>query len=70
MDAKQTNDRVDRTAFSVVPLTEATNARDYWHGQSPEARLQHLLKLRKVNYGPAASGRLQRILEVVERPPS
>ena len=37
--------------------------------QSPESRLNHLLRLRLINYGTDASGRLQRVLEVAELSP-
>ncbi len=57
---------LDRSAFSVVDLSLADDEPSYWHRQSPEARIEHMLRLRKMNYGDAASGRLQRVLEVVE----
>ncbi len=43
--------------------------RAFWVEQSPEARLKHALELRKVNYGTdRVSSRLQRVLEITQRP--
>ena len=37
--------------------------------QSPQARLKHAFELRKVNYGTdRVSSRLQRVLEITQRP--
>lgn len=58
--------RVDRSAFSVVPLTQADDEQDHWHQATPAERIEQLLRLRKMNYGDAASGRLQRFLEITE----
>jgi hypothetical protein len=41
----------------------------FWATQSPQARLKHALELRKVNYGTdRVSSRLQRVLEITQRP--
>ena len=41
----------------------------FWVIQSPQARLEHALELRKVNYGTdRVSSRLQRVLEITQRP--
>jgi hypothetical protein len=63
--------RMDKTASSVVPLSEADAAdRAYWLAQSPQARLEALELMRQVAYGyDPATARLERVLEVVERPP-
>ena len=42
----------------------------YWARQTPEARLRHALELRRINYGTdRVSSRLQRVLEITQRPP-
>jgi hypothetical protein len=42
----------------------------YWWKQSPEARLVHVMTLRRLNYGgDRVSTRLSRVLEVAERSP-
>jgi hypothetical protein len=63
--------RMDKTAFSVVSLFEADAAdKAYWRAQSPQARLEALELMRQVAYGyDPATARLERVLEVVERPP-
>lgn len=35
------NSELDRSAFSVVDLGQANGDREYWHRQSPEARIEH-----------------------------
>ncbi len=43
--------------------------RAFWATQTPQARLKHALELRKVNYGAdQVSSRLQRVLEITQRP--
>jgi hypothetical protein len=63
--------RLDKTAFAVVSLFEADAAdKAYWRAQTPQARLEALELMRQVAYGyDPATARLERILEVVERPP-
>jgi len=61
--------RIDRTAFSVVSSFEEADKQDkeYWLSRTPQERLQYMELLRRINYGPAATARLQRVLEIVER---
>lgn len=58
--------RLDRAAFSVVPLDEQDDEGEYWQSKTPEERICALGYLRWLAYGDAASGRLQRVLTVVE----
>ena len=62
--------RVDRTAFSVFSSFEEADAEDaaYWLSRTPEERLAHLEILRRINYGDAATGRLQRVLDIAWAP--
>jgi hypothetical protein len=64
--------RMDKTAFSIVSLFEADEIdKAYWRAQSPQARMEALELMRQVAYGyDPATARLERVLEVVERPPS
>ena len=64
--SKESMGRVDRSAFSVASLSADDGQREYWRKQTPEARLRHVLELRRLNYGADATGRLQRVFEVVE----
>src|SRR5262249_1670765 len=68
--AKKNNDprkvRLQRT-FAVSTLADLEEAdRAFWASQTPEARLRAMELMRRINYGKAATGRLQRILEVVQ----
>ena len=60
--------RLDKTVMVVETLDTMTDDSAYWATQTPEARLAALELTRRINYGTAATGRLQRVLEVVERP--
>ena len=40
--------------------------RAYWLRQTPQARLRAMELMRRINYGDAATGRLQRFFEVVQ----
>ena len=62
--------RLDKSAFCVVTLHEADAAdKAYWAAQSPVARLEALEFMRQVAYGyDTLIARLERVLEVVERP--
>jgi len=61
--------RLDRTAFSVVSSFEEADREDkeYWLSKTPYERLQYMELLRRINYGPNALARLQRVLEIAER---
>jgi hypothetical protein len=59
---------IDKSSFSIVSLLEAgKDETKYWSAVSPEERLGYMEELRRMNYGNAASSRLQRFFEVVER---
>jgi hypothetical protein len=62
--------KLDKASFIVSPLTAQSDDREYWHAQSPEARLQAVETLRQLNYSHRQStARLQRVLEIVQLPP-
>ena len=60
------NVRVDRTAFSVVSMNQADEDGVYWASKTVEERLAAIEVMRRMAYGDAATGRLQRVLEVVQ----
>jgi hypothetical protein len=62
--------RIDRTAFTVFSSFEEADRKDkeYWLSRTPQERLQHMELLRRINHGSAATTRLQRVLEIAERP--
>ncbi len=59
--------RVNRNVISIVPLGDVSEIRAYWRSRTPEERLRHLEMLRRMNYGHKATGRLSRVLTIVER---
>jgi len=62
-------EKISREHFSVVPLDDQSDKK-YWLSRSDEERLEYAMFLRRLNYGAAAAGRLQRVLEIVKREPS
>jgi hypothetical protein len=59
---------MDRTVLTCGSEFDDPEQRLWWHRQTPEYRLQHMLLLRKMNYGDESSARLQRVLEFAELP--
>ena len=60
--------KVDRKTLSVASLHDS-NDDAYWQTRTPEERLRAIQINRQAAYGkPNATGRLQRVLEVVKRP--
>jgi len=70
MDRDEFEDlRIDKASISITSLSVASGASDdlsYWLSCTPEARFHHLELLRWINYGPEATARLQRVLEIGE----
>ena len=58
--------KIDKKIFSVVTLTEPSDDKDYWLSQKPIERIRHIERLRRINYGHAATARLQRVFELIE----
>jgi hypothetical protein len=69
MDQRQSDLILDRQAFSVVDLDSQSDEPGYWLTKTPQERLTHLERLRRINYVPSATERLQRIFEVVDLTP-
>ncbi len=62
--------RMDKSAFSVGRLTDASDDREYWLSKSPQERLEAVEIMRQIVYGyDPSTTRLQRVLEVAQRPP-
>jgi hypothetical protein len=61
--------RIDRTALTVSADFDESETTRWWHTQTAEARLRHMMALRTMNYGDRASAGLQRVLEIAEFPP-
>jgi hypothetical protein len=61
--------RVDRTAFKVMSLYDPPEDWRYWLGRPSGERFAALEINRRVVYGNArCAGRLQRVLEITQRP--
>ena len=58
--------KIDKSSFSVSSLFDHKDGKDFWFSKSPIERLRHIETLRRINYGPGATSRLQRILECAE----
>jgi len=62
--------RMDKTVFSVGRLTDASGEREYWLAKSPQERLEAVEVMRQIVYGyDPSTARLQRVLEIAQRPP-
>jgi hypothetical protein len=58
---------VDKTAFSVVSLSDESDETSYWRAKTPYERLQAVEQIRQVIYGyKPSTARLQRFFEVAE----
>lgn len=58
--------KVDRTRIAVYSsFVEAEKAdREYWLSRTPQERVSHTLRLRRMNYGDRATERLQRVYKI------
>lgn len=61
--------RLDRTKLSIASLSQADDTKAFWATQTPAQRLAALELCRQLFYAyDPTTARLQRILEIVERP--
>ena len=60
--------RLDRSVLTVSDDFSDFETTRWWHAQTAEARLRHMMALRRMNYGDRAAAGLQRVLEIAERP--
>lgn len=58
--------RLDKTKIKVVRGFDDSDTIEYWRNTSVKERLQHIERLRRLNYGVRATGRLQRIIRVAK----
>jgi hypothetical protein len=62
--------KLDRNALSFAPAGSSADDAAWWRSRTPGERLAGIEHLRQVNYGyDPSTSRLQRVLEIVERPP-
>jgi hypothetical protein len=61
--------KVDRKAFSVTSLLEPSDEKAYWLSRTPYERLAAAEMMRQIVYGyDPSTTRLQRVLEIAQRP--
>jgi hypothetical protein len=58
--------QLDRTAFSVVCLTDPDDSLEYWLSRPVVDRLRAIQQLRRTFYGSSASEGFQRVIEVAK----
>ena len=62
--------RLDRSVVTVGDAFSESDEKAFWLSKTPQERLEAVQYLREIAYGhDAATGRLQRILEIAEFPP-
>ncbi len=62
--------KMDKTKLTIAALRDPSDENEYWHRQTPEARLEALEMMRQVMYGyDPSTDRLQRLLTVTQREP-
>lgn len=60
--------KVRRDVFKVTSLSCRSDDKEYWLSKTPEERLEAVELMRQIIYGDEAAKRLQRVLEVAQRP--
>lgn len=60
--------KLDKTKLKIVNKIEDSVADEiaYWQTTTVKERLQHIERLRRLNYGTGATGRLQRVIQIVK----
>jgi hypothetical protein len=60
--------KLDKTKIRIGSRIEDSIADEieYWQNTTVKERLQHIERLRRLNYGNRATGRLQRVVQIVK----
>lgn len=60
--------KLDKTKIKIVDSIEDSVADEieYWRNTTIKQRLQHIERLRRLNYGTRATERLQRVIQIVK----
>lgn len=56
---------LDRSKIRVVAIDDDSERLEYWRNSTTKERLQHIERLRRLNYGVRATDRLQRVITAV-----
>ncbi len=60
--------RLDKTKITVSNSFDNTEEKEYWLSRTPQERLLHVERLRRIAYGYDENSQgLQRVLELAER---
>lgn len=57
---------LDKRSFRVTDINDDSVEIDFYRSASFKERLQHIERLRRLNYGIRATDRLQRIIRIVK----
>ncbi len=59
--------RLDKTKITVSNSFDNTEEKEYWLSRTPEERLIHMERLRRICYGEKATGRMdKKVFEVIQ----
>lgn len=60
--------KLDKTKIKIGSKIEdaAADEIEFWRSTTVRERLQHIERLRRLNYGNRATGRLQRVIQIVK----
>lgn len=59
--------KLDRTKIKITTFdAKERETVEYWRNTTTKERLQHIERLRRMNYGVRATGRLQRVFRVIK----
>lgn len=58
--------RLDKSKIRVVEIGDDSERIEYWRKASTKERLQHIERLRRLNYGVRATDRLQRVIRIIQ----
>ncbi len=67
MAARDPFTTLDKSVLRVRKGFDDPDEVAFWHSQPEVARMRHVERLRRMNYGHRATSRLQRILETARR---
>ncbi len=60
--------KVDRKAIKIGRVGEPPDEKSYWLSKTPDEGLEAVELMREIIYGCKITDRLQRILEITQRP--
>ena len=60
--------KLDKSKIKILNKIEDSVADEieFWQNTTVKQRLQHIERLRQLNYGTRATGRLQRVIQIIK----